>query len=188
MTRYSRRALVAFGLGVTLSITSAAASFAAQTAPGRPPATSTDREREETRDLNRQESSQGGPRDQRLRITRAQERAWNNFADVVRGEADVARDRLQERRDDARRGPPNVVERLERRQQQLMAQSARLDHLLRALRPLYAELNRDQKDTADRLFFRPGADGGGRFFNRRVLGPGRFNFNGLRRREDNRPY
>jgi hypothetical protein len=217
-----------------LSITSAAASYAAQTAPRRPPATSTEREREETRDLNRQESSQGGQRDddaqnpqddgpqdqrddgpqdrrdggpqfdrrgdrqeqrldflhQRLRITRAQSRAWDNFADAVRDEADIARDRFQDRREDARRGPPSVVERLERRQQQLMVQSARVDHLLRALRPLYAELNRDRRETADRLFFRPGADGGGpgRFFNRRVPGPGRFNFDGLRRRDDNRAY
>jgi len=99
-------------------------------------------------------------------------------------------DGLQNRRDDARRGPPTVVERLERRQEQLTVQSARVDHLLRALRPLYAELNADQKDTADRLFFRPGADGGGqgRFFNRRVPGPGRFNFDGLRRREGDRSF
>lgn len=123
---------------------------------------------------------------ERLGIRADQESVWNTFADVVRteartvrGQADEVRGRVRDRRDGAgrgegRRGPPSVVERLERRQQMLADRSDRAGRLLQELRPLYAALDQNQKRTADRLFFRMGEIGGdqGRFFNRRVPGPG----------------
>jgi hypothetical protein len=126
---------------------------------------------------------------ERLNIRANQETVWDSFADAVRSEAQAmrgrfenARERFRDRRDgarrgDDRRGPPSVVERLERRQEMLADQSARVDHLLQAIRPLYAALDQNQKRTADRLFFRAGGMGmmggeQGRFFNRRVPGPG----------------
>jgi hypothetical protein len=155
---------------------------------------------------------------QQLHIRANQEGVWNRFADSVRDDAQDALDRFQDRRGDFRgRGdgrredrrengqrrdgerfaPPSVVERLERRQERLANQTARIDHLLTAVRPLYAALDAAQRQTADRLFFPAGrGDGrnGGRFFNRRVPGPdaGRgdrsFDFDGLQRRDSNRTY
>ena len=72
------------------------------------------------------------------------------------------------RRGDVRRDEPSVVERLEQREQALADRSARVERLLTALRPLYAALNDEQKETADELFFRPGEDRGPGFFNRQV--------------------
>ena len=108
---------------------------------------------------------------ERLRIRANQESVWRDFAGAVREETDIARDRVQDRRNDARRGPSTAIERLERRGERLDNQRARVDHLLRELRPLYATLDAGQRQTADLLFFRPGVDNGERFFNRRVPGP-----------------
>jgi hypothetical protein len=91
----------------------------------------------------------------RLRITPAQERAWTAFAAVLQ---DEARDRNRDsgRGFDDRRGAPSVVERLERREQRLADGTQRADHILGALRPLYASFSEEQKRTADRLMFMPG--------------------------------
>jgi hypothetical protein len=226
--KYSRRVLAALGVGVALSFAVGAASFGAQTGPSDLPAIPPQTEApaqdraqapQQDRQLDRRDGGQlnrrdgglsdrrGGPLErrldflhERLRITAAQERVWDDFANVVRDETQAAGDRFADlrdqfrgrqgdgrrndgRRDDGRRGQPSVVERLEQRQQRLANQSARVDHLLSALRPLYAALNANQKQIADQLFFRPGADGGG-FFNRRVPGPGSRFFDRFDRRFD----
>lgn len=96
-----------------------------------------------------------------LRITTAQQRLWDDFTAAVRAEDERARSRDFDRRDDvrdrnnnARSAPPSVVERLERRQQNLADRGARVDRLLIALRPLYAALSEDQRRAADELMFR----------------------------------
>jgi periplasmic protein CpxP/Spy len=147
---------------------------------------------------------------QRLRVTAAQEPVWEDFANVIRQETQAMRERLQDaredfrgrqgdrgndaRRDDTRRPPPTVLNRLEDRQQTLTIESARIEHILRALRPLYGALDQTQKRTADRLFFRPDAEQGG-FFNRRMPFPGwgggfgpRFGFDGDPRQDFGRGY
>ncbi|HMI96723.1 MAG TPA: Spy/CpxP family protein refolding chaperone [Micropepsaceae bacterium] len=133
-------------------------------------------------------------RDQ-LRITPSQEGAWINFTAALRDEArdrDRGRERVQEgafdrdqfrgqrdRRDDragdARQGP-SVVDRLEQRRRVIADRGADLDHVLTALRPLYASFTVEQRRTADRLMFQPRGDNGRAGYNdsrdRRGPGPG----------------
>jgi protein CpxP len=112
-----------------------------------------------------------------LRITPAQETAWTAFTAALHDEArerdhdlggtfheaDQFRGRLDRRDDrasDARQGP-SAVERLEQRQRMIAERSTDLDHVLTALRPLYASFTADQRRTADRLMFQPREDGRG---------------------------
>ena len=127
-----------------------------------------------------------------LRITQTQQRLWDAFASAVKQEADQARmrdfrprDEFRGRSDNGRAAPPSVVERLERRQQALTDREERVDHLLAALRPLYAALNDDQKRAANELMFRLDQDrfGRGRFAMR-----DRFNRGYDRPGPSNRPY
>jgi periplasmic protein CpxP/Spy len=116
-----------------------------------------------------------------LGITPAQESAWTNFTAALRDDArERNRDRVQgggfndrdalrgrpERRDDragdARQGP-SVVERLEERRRIIADREADLDHVLNALRPLYASFTAEQRRTADRLMFQPREDDRGGF-------------------------
>jgi hypothetical protein len=120
-----------------------------------------------------------------LGITGAQESAWTNFTTALRDEArERNRDRVQggafndrdalrgraERRDDragdARQGP-SVVERLEERRRIIADREADLDHVLNALRPLYASFTAEQRRTADRLMFQPRENDRGGFDNSR---------------------
>jgi hypothetical protein len=118
---------------------------------------------------------------ERLNIRSDQEGVWNSFANTVRDEAQARRDRFAQNRErfrdrqydnrdsarrDDRQGPPSVVDRLERRQRVLEAQSGRTGHMLQAIRPLYDSFDQNQKRTADRLFARLTEDRG-RFFMRR---------------------
>jgi len=124
-----------------------------------------------------------------LRITAAQQRLWDDFATVVRAEAEQApgpdvdrrddrgrdfdrRDDVRGRNDAGRFTPPSVVERLERRQQNLAQRAASTDHVLTALRPLYAAFSEDQRRAADELMFRPDQ---GRFGRNRFTMGERFN-------------
>jgi len=112
---------------------------------------------------------------QQLRITPTQERLWIAFTNVLH---DEMRDGRERRDVQDRRGSPNVVERLEQRERRLAERTQRTDHMLMALRPLYASFSGEQKRTADRLLFQ--ADGGrgrdgfdrGRGFDRGPGGPG----------------
>jgi hypothetical protein len=94
---------------------------------------------------------------EQLRITRGQERLWITFANVLHDEVQDGRDR----RDlNDRRGSPSVVERLEQRERRSADRTQRMDHILGALRPLYASFSEEQKRTANSLMFQ--ADGRGR--------------------------
>ena len=112
-----------------------------------------------------------------LRITPMQESVWAAFTAVLReetrdrdgipGRAINDRDQFRGRSDsrddragDARQGPPSVVERLEARRRIIAERGSDLDHVLMALRPLYASFTADQRRTADRLMFQPRDDGG----------------------------
>ncbi len=85
-----------------------------------------------------------------LGITAAQSQAWDVYANAVR---DDVRDRFQRRESPppAARGPASVVDELAEPQQRLAAESARLDRVVAALKPLYAALSDDQHRMADRL-------------------------------------
>lgn len=95
-----------------------------------------------------------------LKITPAQERQWNAFADVMRRQAperdaDIQQFRAErERRAQNPAQEPTAIERLERRQQFLAKASSRLSELLTAARPLYASFSPDQKRIADELLDR----------------------------------
>ena len=87
-----------------------------------------------------------------LRISASQERLWRAFANVLHDEVQNRPGRREYIR------APSVVDRLAEREQRLAERSQRTDHILRALRPLYASFSIEQKRTADRLMFQ--ADGG----------------------------
>jgi len=181
----SRLALAAFGLSAALAVAAAPLSVGAQPAaprqlpanppPDRSPARNNQQyDRNDPRGYERRETRVDRRLDflrTELRITAAQQRQWDDFANAVREEADQVRggpgpgpgagpgpdrrDDPRARNDGGRFAPPGVVERLERRQQNLMQRVERVDHLLATLRPLYASFSEDQRRTADELLFRP---------------------------------
>jgi LTXXQ motif family protein len=196
----SRRDLAALGIGLLLAVTAASPFADAQTAPrplpanpqaqDRTPSSQQDAEPQDRgdaqpdrrgdvqRDRRDGRFARGGNRLERrldflhseLRITQAQERLWDDFSNAVREEAQEARNRLDDFRNDRDRGRLGAIERLERRQQRVQNQEARVDHLLAALRPLYAALSDNQQRMADDLLFRPDR---GRFASRFGRGFGR---------------
>src|SRR5215831_1671693 len=171
----SRRLLTALGVSVAVAIGASSIS-SAQPAP-RPLPGNPSYNQDRQGPPDRRDDSQYNRRDDRLerrldylhsqlRITQSQERLWDDFANVVRDTAERGpvrgpgfdRDRGDFRgpsddpggyRDD-RRDAPSILDRLERRQQNLAEQNDRLNRLVMALRPLYAALSPDQKRTADR--------------------------------------
>jgi hypothetical protein len=182
-----RRTVAALGISMAIAILAAAPSGVAQTPrslPAAPP--------NQDRALNRQQDSQADrqydrrdtrtPEDRlerrltylhgQLGITGAQESAWTNFTTALRDEArERNRDRVQggafnDRAGDARQGP-SVVERLEERRRIIADREADLDHVLNALRPLYASFTAEQRRTADRLMFQPRENDRGGFDNSR---------------------
>ena len=177
--RSSRSALLALGIGAAMTAGLMPLVSAAQTPPPQqlpanpqanraaPPPNRGDFDRRAERAEERLERRLGFLRSE-LRITPAQEQAWEAFADAVRREDQQDRDRFRARRDQIRGGPdgrgerPGIVERLERRQQGLEEQSAHYERLLSALRPLYAALNEDQRRAADENLFSRGLEDRGR--------------------------
>ena len=101
-----------------------------------------------------------------LKITDAQQPQWEGFANVLRKQARDMDQRIGERRAQAGKGQRHdfrnvsAIERLERRQQRMQAQSVRLNEVIGAAKPLYAALSPDQKQVADELFARQGRPGG----------------------------
>ena len=94
-----------------------------------------------------------------LKITDAQQQQWDAFADAQRRHASVADERIKGLRGAQRpQGErPNAIERLERRQQTLTAQSQRLTEVIGAAKPLYGALSPEQRKIADELLApRPG--------------------------------
>jgi hypothetical protein len=103
-----------------------------------------------------------------LKITDAQNTLWENFAGVMRSQAQAMDQRFQERRAkweaakaqgaDPRAQRPQVsaIERLEHRQVRLQQASARLNDTLAVAKPLYASFSPEQKQIADTLLAKGG--------------------------------
>jgi hypothetical protein len=189
---YSRRLLTALGVSVAVAI-GASSMSSAQPAPRPLPGNPTynqDRggppDRRDDRQNNRREDRLERRLDylhSQLRITSAQQRLWDDFANAVRQTSDRIADQRpgfdrdrdgyrgprddrndQYRRDNDRRNPPSILDRLERRQENLAQRSDQLNRLVTTLRPLYDALSPDQKRVADRELFQPRGDfGRGRF-------------------------
>jgi protein CpxP len=184
--RSSRSALLALGIGAALTagLVPLVSAAQPQQLPANPQTnrTAPPPDRGDARDFDRRAEERLDRRldflHSELHITPAQEQAWAAFADAVRGEGQQDRDRSGDRRDQFRGGPdgrgerPGIVERLERRQQRLEDESAHYERLLRALRPLYAALNEEQRQAADENLFSPGRE------DRFRRGPRRFGVDG----------
>jgi hypothetical protein len=194
--RGGRRGLAALGIAMGLAMTAGIPASSAQTGPRALPNLQNqpqDQYQYDRRD-DRLPGAQYDRRDDRdartpsqqldrrlsflheqLRITPRQERLWIALADVLREEM---QDRGERRYLNDRIRAPNVLERLEQRERRLADATQRMDHILSALRPLYASFSEEQKRTADRLMFqadgRRAGDGFGRDrgFDRGPGGPG----------------
>ncbi len=86
-----------------------------------------------------------------LKITDAQSKQWNAFADFLRKQA-KERDAMFE----AMRGAKHdtkmtIIDRLQEHQKRLTKQAAAAGEMLTAVQPLYAVLTDDQKQTAEEL-------------------------------------
>jgi hypothetical protein len=108
-----------------------------------------------------------------LKITDAQQPQWENFANVLRKQAQAMDQRFQERhaRFEAARGARGegsqgarrpdgrnvtAIDRLERTQQRMAERSARLNEVIIAAKPLYAALSPEQKQMADGMLAHQG--------------------------------
>jgi hypothetical protein len=179
-----RRTVAALGMSMAVAIVAAAQIGAAQTPrtlPANPQSPALNRQQDPQFDRQYDQRDTRNPQDRldrrltylhgQLRITPAQEGAWTNFTAALRDEArdrdraqggafndrDAFRGRPDSRDDragDARQGP-SVVERLEERRRMVADREADLDHVLTALRPLYASFTGEQRRVADRLMFQP---------------------------------
>jgi hypothetical protein len=101
-----------------------------------------------------------------LKITSAQERVWNAYADTLRAQnaaqtkdRDARRPTKDAQKQDKNR--PTLLDRLDNRKKQLDEQSANLANVEKTLRPLYAALSDEQKKEADRVLMDSGFGGGG---------------------------
>ncbi len=94
-----------------------------------------------------------------LKITDAQAKPWNAFADVLRKQA-KERDAMVTAHRAYRDAKFTVVDRLEKRQKWLTRAASDTAELLTAVQPLYASLSEDQKQTADEFLVHGGHWGG----------------------------
>jgi hypothetical protein len=109
-----------------------------------------------------------------LKITDAQSKQWNAFAEVLRKQAKARDAKVEEMRakfeadKDKPRPQISAIDRMERREKRMTDAAASLSEVLAAAKPLYAVLSDDQKQTADELLGRGGGHGGwgGRHFGR----------------------
>jgi hypothetical protein len=101
-----------------------------------------------------------------LKITDAQTKQWNAFADVLRKQAKDRDAKIEamrakfEANKDTPRPEVSAIDRMERQQKILTDVSAALSERLAAAKPLYAVLSDDQKQTADELLAHRGGHGG----------------------------
>jgi periplasmic protein CpxP/Spy len=89
-----------------------------------------------------------------LKITPAQEPQWRAVETVLRQQAQVMDQQIQQRRAqprDANAPQPSAIERLEQRQQMMTRAATGMNDLLTAAKPLYASFSDDQKKVADEL-------------------------------------
>lgn len=85
-----------------------------------------------------------------LKITPAQEPAFDRLAQAMRDNAKEMAQSFEQHR--AEHGKPmNAVERLEARQRFMAMHARHSERFLAALKPLYATLSPEQKETADEL-------------------------------------
>jgi hypothetical protein len=98
-----------------------------------------------------------------LGITSAQEPQWNAFANTLRRQAIERDKRVQEWRAQAGQGAERekltAIQRLERRQQRMVAAAANMNELLAVQKPLYAALSDEQKLVADKVMASRGHHG-----------------------------
>jgi len=170
MSSLKSRRVAALGVGIALALGAAGVSYAVEQAPRQTQPNAQAAQPNQDRQTDRRQRIEDRMRDRlegrlgylhsALKITQAQERLWTDFANAVRDqERDFAmrvdRGRDQIGRRDRDRGEPSVVDRLERRQQQLANESQQMNRLLTTLRPLYAALSPEQKQLADENLFHP---------------------------------
>lgn len=91
-----------------------------------------------------------------LKITPGQEQQWNAFATVMRQQAREMDTKIEQMRQAHQNRAPNaarpdVIARLQHRQEFLAAAAARTNALLTAAKPLYASFSPQQKQMADEL-------------------------------------
>lgn len=95
-----------------------------------------------------------------LKITDAQSKQWDAYANVVRKEAKEREAAMKDMRANRERGThPSLLDRVERQQKMATAMAASAGERLAALRPLYASLSTEQKQTADFVLGRGGPRG-----------------------------
>jgi transketolase C-terminal domain/subunit len=90
----------------------------------------------------------------KLKITQAQEAAFNHYAQVIRDHAAATQKAFEDMR--ARRGQNNgqtmnAIDRVEQRAKMAQLRDQQQQQYLAAFRPLYASLSDDQKKVADDL-------------------------------------
>ena len=170
--RSSRSALLALGIGIALAFGLVPQTSIAQTPqqlpgvpqPERPPSPPPQFERGYAGEFDRRQNRLERRLEflhSELQIRPAQQPLWEAFADVLRREAEIGRNRIADgagafREPDRRPPPLGAVERLERRQQNLFERSEHYDRLLAALTPLYEALDATQRQAADEHLFLPG--------------------------------
>lgn len=102
-----------------------------------------------------------------LKITPAQQAAFDNYVNVMRQNADEMSATMRKRREargtsgDQRPKPPTALEQMERRAEASKLAAAQSQRSLDAFKPLYAQLSDEQKHVADELIARGGRGGHG---------------------------
>jgi hypothetical protein len=88
-----------------------------------------------------------------LKITDAQTPAWNAVADAVRTNANAMRTAAEARKASGKQ--TDALKRMESRDQWAKLRAQNSERLLTAFRPLYAQLNDEQKQIASQKFMAP---------------------------------
>jgi LTXXQ motif family protein len=90
-----------------------------------------------------------------LKITEAQGSLWNTYAAAARDNANAMRAHCTTMMSKYSGSAASLPDRLEQHEQIMAAQLDAVRAMNKALKPLYAALNDDQKKTADQLFWGP---------------------------------
>jgi hypothetical protein len=90
-----------------------------------------------------------------LKITEPQESLWNAYAAAARDNANAMRAHCSTMMSRHSGSTVSLPDRLDQHEQLMAAQLDAVRAMNKALKPLYAALNDDQKKTADQLFWGP---------------------------------
>ncbi|MBL8688121.1 MAG: Spy/CpxP family protein refolding chaperone [Rhodospirillaceae bacterium] len=150
-----RHRILAGALAIGLLGAAAPAVFAQPANPAAP-----------TRSFNRHMDGRIAFLKAELKITPAQQAAFDNYVRVMRQNADEMGTAMQKRRDhrasgDQRPKPRTAIEQMERRAEASKLAAAQSQRSLEAFKPLYALLSDEQKQVADELIARGGRGGPG---------------------------